>query len=109
MPAFQIFRIMKQDVEQACITFHQRAREIFFDLYRHFQSSVAPIDRQGDENVFQRSHGRYVAQLRQQLQGLAMDILNEADAGTDRGRLNHSLASFIDDYVQEFIQKVRSL
>lgn len=109
MPALQIFGIMKQDKEQACVAFHERAREIFFDLYRHFQSSVAPIDRQGDENVFQQAHGRYVAQLRQQLQGLAIDILHEADAGTDRNRLNLSLASFIDDYVHEFIQKVRSL
>jgi hypothetical protein len=99
---------MKKDIEQYTVQFHNRAREVFFSLYSDFKHSIAGIDRQGDENVFQQLWAKYTHEVRAQLQTIAAELLGELSTGS-RNEFNHILHTAIEDYVQEFVQKVRSL
>ena len=100
---------MKNDVEQNCIEFHNRADEMFFSLCNEFVHSVELLDRQKDENVFQQLQGKYGFQLKQRLQYIAGDIINTAGEGVRMSELNLALSHCIEEYEKEFMQKAKSL
>jgi hypothetical protein len=99
---------MHEGIEQNSVTFHNRARSEFFPLYQEFRQSVKLLDRQRDENVYQQLQMRFANQLQHRLQNIAMELLLHTEH-TCRNQLNPLLANAIDGYVQEFMQKARSL
>lgn len=101
--------MMQEGIEPYCVAFHDRARSVFFSLYAEFRHSIASIDRQADENVFQQSQNRYASQLHLRLNHIALELLEQAASSGNRTRLNQVLSPSIEEYVKEFIQKAKSL
>ena len=99
---------MKSNIEQYTVQFHNRAREIFFSLYNDFKRSTATVDRLRDENVFQQLQAKYTHELKSQLYAVASEMLEQVSSGVHDG-FNHLLHSLIEDYINEFVQKARSL
>jgi hypothetical protein len=95
-------------IEQQCVLFHDRARNVFFSVYKEFRHSIASVDRQGDENVFQQLQTRYANLLHLQLNKIALELLDQAEP-SNRSMLNVSLGQSIKEYVSEFMQKAKSL
>jgi hypothetical protein len=100
---------MKNDNERVNILFHNRAGEAMLSLYREFQYSVAAVDRQGQEDVFQQQRSRYTTLLKSRLDGIAMELMNVLETSSDRNEWSHSATRFIQEYMNEFAQKIRSL
>jgi hypothetical protein len=98
-------------MEQGMVHFHDRARQIFFALFDQYQRSADGIDRQGDENVYQQVLAMYIAQLKQNLQDVAQEMISQSgkgDTGTTASELHHALGSTIREYINEFVQKANA-
>lgn len=100
---------MKNDWAQVNVLFHRRAGEALLVLYQEFRHSVAGIDRQWEENVFQQQQGKYTTLLKHRLDRIAMELMEGLDHGAGRISWNHEVSGFIQDYLREFGQKIRSL
>jgi len=101
--------MMQEGIEHHCVAFHDRARNVFFSLYTEFGHSIASVDRQGDENVYQQLQNRYISQLHLRLNNIALELLEQADPTGNRTKLNQALTRSIEEYIKEFLQKARSL
>lgn len=100
---------MKNDYEHITMEFHNRAKLILFSVYNDFKCSVASLDRQGDENVFQQAHNKFAGILKHQLKSVAREMLHQLRTTTNNNQVNQTLTHFIEDYVHEFMQRVRAL
>ena len=94
---------------QILIDFNKRAQKIFFSLYGKFKESAKLLDRVRDDNVFQQQQSKYLQTLKQQLESLALEILNKNRSVGNNSQLNKKLTDEINEYVREFKQKSRSL
>lgn len=63
------------DIETVYVEFHNRARELFFSLFRDFNASIKGVNRDRDESQFRLKREQYVHRLEQQLQQLAEHII----------------------------------
>jgi hypothetical protein len=100
---------MKNDFDHISIEFHNRANQALVALYSDFKCAVTAIDRQGDENVFQQLHLKFAGRLKQQLQEIAREILGQMYDGSYSNETSQVLSRSIEDYVHEFMQRVRAL
>lgn len=100
---------MSNRVDEYGVLFHSRARTVFFSLCQDFKFSIASLDRQRDENVFQRVQANHVAALRRRLQEVALEVVAQLATDQSRDRFHHFLALAIDEYINEFVQKAKSL
>jgi hypothetical protein len=98
---------VKNDFEHRSIAFHNRARQILFSVYNDFRSSVAGIDRQRDENIFQQQRNKFASRLKDQLQSVVRETLDGTTV--DANGTNRALSGFVEQYMHEFMQKVRAL
>jgi hypothetical protein len=96
-------------MEHLYVLFHHRAGEVLQALYMAFQKATAPLDRQGDENVFRQQQGIYTSLLRHRLEGIALELISRVEPAANRNSCNLALSRFIQDYLFEFAQKIRSL
>lgn len=94
---------------QETVAFNDNAKKIFFSLYKKFAESAKQLDRKKDENVFQQQQNKYFDTLKLQLENLARDILNKYRSSTNLNLLNKRLRDEINNYLNEFRQKTRSL
>lgn len=94
---------------QILIDFNNRAKKIFFSLFERFKESAKLLDRAQDDNVFQQQQGKYLQTLKQQLESLALELLNKNSSVGNIRQLNKNLTDEINEYVNEFRQKSRSL
>jgi hypothetical protein len=94
---------------QILVDFNNRAKKIFVSLYERFTASAKRLDRKKDDNVFQQQQGMYLQTLKQQLQSMALEILNKNRAAGNNRELNKKLTDEINEYIKEFRQKSRSL
>jgi|SRR5690242_7378487 len=94
---------------QILTDFNNSAQRIFFSLYQTFKESAKLLDRAKDDNVFQQQQGKYLQTLKQQLESLALEILNKNNSAGKNKELNKKLTDEINGYVKEFRQKSRSL
>jgi hypothetical protein len=99
---------MQNNLEQNSVLFHDRAKELLFASYSDFRHTVSLLDREGDENVFQQTLGRYMAQLKQSLTGLAREVLDDLKPGSNRDQQSQVLSSLVEQYLNEFRHKVRT-
>jgi len=100
---------MQNDFEHRNIAFHNRARQILISVYRDFKCAVVAIDRQQDKNVFQLLSNRFKGRLKQQLQSVAREILDQTRLSAGVNGINLTLSHFIEEYEHEFIQKMKAL
>jgi hypothetical protein len=86
-----------------------RPKKIFFSLYENFAQSAKQLDRRKDDNVFQQQQSKYLNTLKTQLENLAQESLNKNSSLKNINLLNKKLRDEINAYLNEFIQKSRSL
>jgi hypothetical protein len=100
---------MEQNMEQINFMFNDRAKTVFFRLYEEFKNAIAAVDRQGQEDTFQKLQTQYVNTLRVQLESVALDVLQRNERHPQRTQLQRAFTSGINTYIAEFIQKIRCL
>ena len=100
---------MQESLEKHRVAFHGRARNVFFQIYQEFRLAIRSLDRQKDENVHQQVKHRYASQLRMQLDSIAMELLGRIEGSAKRDQVNQMFRNAIQDYLQEFMVKARSL
>lgn len=100
---------MKNDQQRVHVLFHNRAGDVMHTLYQEFRHCTASVDRQGEENVFRQQQGRFTALLKRRLDGIAVELMDVLETGSDRNEWSYAASRFIQDYMNEFAQKVRSL
>lgn len=100
---------MENDIEMITTRFRNEAAGLFamtaIDCTHHLKA----INRQLDENVFQQIQGRYIHQLRHQLNQIAKQEMSLYTNNRDRNLLNRELTKQVDYYVSELLLKTRSL
>ena len=94
---------------QEIVDFDNKAKKIFFSLYKNFTQSAKHLDRKKDDNVFQQQQSKYLNMLKTQLENLAQDLLNKNSSLKNINLLNKKLSDEINAYLNEFRQKSRSL
>ena len=97
------------DIETVYVEFHNQAKEMYFALFRDFNASIEGVNRDRDESQFRLKREQYVHRLEQQLQELAEKIVEEHQVQNFAGQLSQNLRYFIQDYVHQFVQKVKAL
>jgi len=97
------------DIAQILVDFNDKAQNIFISLYENFKVSARKLDRTKDNNVFQQQEGKYLATLKYQLDILALEILGKNKTLKNISQLNKKLTDAVNDYLNEFKQKSRSL
>ncbi len=100
---------MNNDWNRNNILFHNRANEVMHTLFSEFEASIATINRQHDENVFQQQLGKYSRLLKHQLDFIALEVIGQAGSNQNTSEKNHALSLFIEEYLHEFKQKAKSL
>lgn len=97
------------DIETIYVLFHNRARELFFSLFRDFNASIEGVRRHRNESQFRWQREQYVQRLQQQLQQLAEGIIREHRSQNYVEQLSQNLLHFIQDYIHQFVEKVKAL
>jgi hypothetical protein len=100
---------MENNLDQVITDYNERARQIFFTLFAEFRKSVSSIDRRRDENVFQQFQSKYLNTLKLQLENVAREILQKNERMNGFDRLEQTMPAMIAGYINEFLQKIRSL
>jgi len=78
-------------------------------IYDDFRRDAKSLDRQTDENVFQKLQGRYMKELEKQLHRAAEGLVEEHTGDRDIGTLQHELARQISYLLSEFLVKAKSM
>ena len=102
-------RFVMNEFPQEIVDFDNKAKKIFFSLYENFAQSAKQLDRKKDENVFQQQQSKYLNTLKTQLENLAQESLNKNISLKNINLLNKKLRDEINAYLNEFMQKSRSL
>ena len=102
-------RFVMNEFPQEIVDFDNKAKKIFFSLYENFAQSAKQLDRQKDDNVFQQQQSKYLNTLKTQLENLAQESLNKNSSLKNINLLNKKLRDEINAYLNEFMQKSRSL
>jgi hypothetical protein len=100
---------MQSDGEYIHIEFHNKARDVYFSLIKDFQFSSATIDRSTEEYLYRPLREKYVSTLKQKLELIAGDILKTNQAQEKIPEINQSFHRFINDYLHQFVQKLREM
>jgi len=100
---------MDNEFENVSADFNNRAQRLFFITYEKFSAFAKQLNRQRDENVFQQQLGKYLRTLRLQLESIAEEIIHKNKSLKETDRFNKILTEKIDFYVNEFMQKSRSI
>ena len=99
---------MNNEFEQVVVEFNTKAQKLFFLTYERFHASTRRLDRKKDENVFQQQLGKYLYDLKLQLENIASELLHKYKSLVNINRYNSVLTDQIKDYLNEFRQKSRS-
>ena len=91
------------------VEFNTKASAIFFSHFENFKDTVQQLDRKKDDNVFQLQQAKYLQALKNQLEYLAQSLLNKHSSMRSANLLNKKIRDEIDQYLNEFKQKSRSL
>ena len=102
-------RFVMNEFSQEIVDFDNKAKKIFFSLYENFAESAKQLDRKKDDNVFQQQQSKYLNTLKNQLENLAQESLNKNNSLKNINLLNKKLRDEINAYLNEFMQKSRSL
>lgn len=98
---------MLEDVETTVNHFHERARKIFFQLLHEYVHDITEISRQKHENHFQQRQAQFVWQLKHRLRSLANEIISCEQSDSNRNELRYALQHLIENYVQDFLVKLK--
>ena len=77
--------------------------------FEHFHFSTKKLNRFKDENVFQLQLGKYLNTLRVHLESIAHELMYGGKIQKNVNHCNKILRDNIDIYLDEFLQKSKSL
>jgi hypothetical protein len=100
---------MDEDIEYIYVEFHNRAQTIFFSLFQEFNAAIEVISRSRQEYQFRWQREQYVTRLKQQLEILALELISRHESISHKDLLSQNLHHFVQDYIHQFIQKVKAL
>ena len=90
------------------VEFNNKASATYFDLYQKFVRESARLDREKDNNVFNRMQGQYLYTLRMRLDDIAKTMLDKYKSLTGKIPLQKILTERINIYINEFLAKVQT-
>jgi hypothetical protein len=90
------------------VEFHDKANELFFSLYRAFESASLNLNRRTEEYKFQQLKKQFAETMDKELQTVANDILVSHKHELQSREMNQMFHQFIKDYLNRFVQKVNS-
>jgi hypothetical protein len=99
---------MHNNADHITIEFHNQAKRALFNLIEEFQFSVKEINRTTNEFLFQESKGKFVNTFKQQLEMIASQIIRDHQAQEKINEINQSLQTLINNYLHQFVQKIKS-
>ena len=97
--------IMRKDIDELDVEFNFKAKETFFILFTRFQDSARELNRMRDENVFQQKRAQYRTTIKQELERIAMLVIESNQGIHEVNILKRNLTNRINDYLQEFMIK----
>jgi uncharacterized protein YbgA (DUF1722 family) len=95
--------------EQMQVDFHNKAKELFFSIYKAFENAISNLNRKKEEYKFQQTKKQYTATLEQELQSIAKNVLCRYMEKQQSGELDQLFHQFIKDYLHRFVQKINAL
>jgi len=96
---------MRKDIDELDVEFNFKAKETFFILFTRFQDSARELNRMRDENVFQQKRAQYRTTIKQELERIAMLVIESNQGIHEVNILKRNLTNRINDYLQEFMIK----
>jgi hypothetical protein len=96
---------MRKDIDELDVEFNFKAKETFFILFTRFQDSARELNRMRDENVFQQKRAQYRTTIKQELERIAMLVIESNREIHEVNILKRNLTNRINDYLQEFMIK----
>lgn len=100
---------MQSDNEHIYIEFHDKAREIYYNLYNSFEFSMLSLDRKTEEFKFGELKNRYIHSLKQQLENAAIVLLQKHQHYKQLNDLDQNFQEFIKHYLHLFLQKIKTV
>lgn len=100
---------MENDINRAVSAFRNLSSRVSEMIYLDFRSSVKKLDRQTDENVFQKLQARYIAELENQLNQAAGKLISEFRGNSLVNTLQYELSNRVAYLLSEFLLKAKSL
>lgn len=100
---------MEKDITRVITNFRNASASIFEMMFTDFQNGTKNLDRQKDDNVFQRLQARYISQLEKQLLGEADNAMKGHYQNRELKILQHELATRVSYLLSEFSVKARSM
>jgi len=98
---------MRTDIDQLDVEFNFKAKETFYLVYSQFNDAARRMSPMTDENVFQRTRTQYGLTLKNELERLAIMILQNNQEILGLNVLNGYLVNTINEYLQEFMVKTQ--
>jgi hypothetical protein len=98
---------MQNDADHINIEFHSKAKQAFFQFIEQFQSSVKNIDRTNHEYQFQQLKEKFANSFKQQLEIIAGQLIKSSSDLKNINEVNQNLQRFINNYLHEFVQKIK--
>lgn len=100
---------MNNDSQQMQVDFHNKAKELFFSVYKAFENAISNLNRKKEEYKFQQTKKQYAAILEHELQAIAKSVLFRYMNKKQPGNLDQLFHQFIKDYLHRFVQKINAL
>lgn len=100
---------MNSDIDAVKARFRDEASVIYLRIMKTFEFNTKKLDRQKDENVFQRLTSRYADELKRELSQIAEQSIYQCGDGTKRNLLRQDFARQISYHISQWLLKVRSM
>ena len=100
---------MAKDIRTAYIEFDAQSGVIFFQLFNEFRNEADKIDAGESKNVFHLMRSRYLVSLRQRMEKIGLNLVDEVETPESQGRLRIFANDKIQFYLKEFTRKSLNL
>ena len=97
---------MKKDAENILVEYDREAGKCFGSTYQNFEVASRKLNRRRDENVFHQLTAQYNYTLRQQLEEIALRLIDTYQGRIENiTQLQRMLTGRIDFFLNEFNRK----
>ena len=100
---------MKKDVEELENEFRSQATKIFYSWFSRFETTQSEFRRKTNENVFQQKRAQYAYSLKEELEKLAISMIEKNQSIKEINHFKRNLTNRINEFVEEFKFKAETL
>ncbi len=97
---------MRKDLDELDNEFRTHATKIFYSWYSRFETLANESQRKTHENEFQQRRAQYAHSLKEELEKLAMTLIEKNQSIKEINHFKRNLTNRINEYVEEFRLKV---